>query len=356
MRRLLAALTASVAIAALAGGLSATASAEVSIAEATATALTRAQKLGTIESYTASATTLGAAQASTSLEPASGPVESPVVLLIAHGHFVDQTAVVPPGTTAPTGTVLSLTVDRQTGFVVELHLTNPLTATAAKGTVARAKAATWGRDCKQESYPENHHCYAIGDWSMTGGEMVAGTLAIQDVTDMVVPGWASGDVVTSEEWTQFEPAGYWVEAGVEAGAYRNCCNLWPFFAHDNAEGYEEYVAPWDIEPGYGGPENEPYFQMNAAGGGVWYTYWWGHLVDGVGGFSVYSNDLKVGVEIAAETKPEVATSIADNDTWTNGTIHNWNRVAWLIIPEGSGMCIGANGKAPAVGNISAGTC
>lgn len=93
--------------------------------------------------------------------------------------------------------------------------------------------------------------------------------------------------------------------------------------------------------------------MNAVGSGTWYTYWSGALVNGTAGFSTYSNDLEVGLEIAANTKPSNAALIEDNATWTDGSLHNWNKATWY---HDAGTCIQANGKAPALGNVAVGTC
>ncbi len=335
---------------------------------AVATALVRARKVGTVESTTVSSTTLGSAQ--TSIDPTAPLVpgmsaDSEVELVTVHGKFADYMAKLPRWAETPAGTMMSFIVDRQTGFVEGIYLggstLSPADAARTKSKAAaaslrrkpRAKAASWGSEgCSQA---EGHHCYALATWYMTGGEKVEGTLAIQDTTAMNVPGWASGDFVDDEEWTSFQPSGYWVEAGNTAGEYFDCCGLHPFFAHKNQPGslgYGQYVAPWTIKPGYGGPEGEPYYQM-VGPGPIWTTYWWGHNVTHEGGFSTYSNQLEVGVEIAANTKPSNAASIADNATWTNGTVHNWNKVEWYAQP---GLCIGPNGKAPATGNVAVGTC
>ncbi|MBA3809801.1 MAG: hypothetical protein H0X28_15620 [Solirubrobacterales bacterium] len=271
--------------------------------------------------------------------------------MTAYGTFVDFMAKMPRGRAFPTGNKMAFIVERQSGLVVGTHLdgeailTSKMARRHATAVMAshrpRAKAASWGKGCSQ-----THHCYATAEWLMHGGEMVEGTLDIEDTTSMNVPGWASGDFVDHEGWTIFEPAGYWVEAGNTAGEYFDCCGRHPFYAHKNAGGYGQYVAPGTVT-------GEPYYQMNSTGGNAWSTYWWGNLVNTEWGFSTYSNDLEVGLEVAANTKPATSASIADNATWTDGSVHNWNKAEWY---HDSGTCIGPNAKAPAVGNVSVSTC
>jgi hypothetical protein len=341
------------------------AAADITPEQAVHAALLRAKKVGTVSGVESKVTSFGRAQASMDPESSAGqgitpPPSSPVDLVTVRGSFVDYMAKLPRGASAPTGTEMSFIVDPETGSVEAIHVGGkpvgavgvtaaaPAATTASRKHRAVARAASWGREgCSQV-----RHCYSIAEWYMTGGEKVEGTLDIEDTTAMNVPGWASGDFVDDEGWTDFLSSGYWVEAGNTAGEYFDCCGIHPFFAHQNHSGYYQYVAPWTTTGNYGGPPGEPYYQMYGPGP-TWSTYWWGNLVNQEGGFSTYSNDLQVGMEIAANTKPANAASIADDATWTDGSVHNWNKAAWYAEP---GTCIGKNGKSPATGNVTVGTC
>jgi hypothetical protein len=184
---------------------------------------------------------------------------------------------------------------------------------------------------------------------MTGVERVEGTLAYQNTTNMNVPGWASGDFVDNEEWAVFLPAGYWIEAGQEAGEYMDCCSLHAFYAWYNGAGYFQYVAPW-TEPAN---ENNLFQLSGQSHNGTWCAYFGNTQARCEGGFAAWSNDLQVGDEIAANTKP-VNAGREGTDGWWEHTTHNWLKE--YTYADG-GMCLSRNPYPyPALGNINYGTC
>ena len=181
----------------------------------------------------------------------------------------------------------------------------------------------------------------------TGGA-VEGAIDEVNPTAMNVPGWASGDFVDQEGWTSFPHTGYWVESGATAGEYMNCCSIHPFWARQNGEGYLQAVAYWTV-PG------EHAYQEWAIGGGKWNFYWDGKLIEGnLGGFSTYSEEVQAGMEIAANTKPSSAGELDTAVWWGEGTEHNWSYENEKYADEG--MCLGRDGRHPAIGNITDGTC
>ena len=76
-------------------------------------------------------------------------------------------------------------------------------------------SASWGNG---ECYlNEEHHCYAITEWAMMGGnESVMGATFVPDTTSIAVPEFAAGAFVTNEGWVNFSSGG-WMEAGQIAG-------------------------------------------------------------------------------------------------------------------------------------------
>jgi hypothetical protein len=227
-----------------------------------------------------------------------------------------------------------------------------LVAALALALLPAAALAGWGRKsdngeaCGQGNA---HHCYAIAEWEMRGAEQVEGTLAYQDTTNMNVPGWASGDFVDNEEWAVFLPSGYWIEAGQEAGEYMDCCSLHAFYAWFNGAGYSQYVAPWP-EPAN---ENNLFQLSGQSHNGTWCAYFASTQARCESGFAAWSNDLQVGDEIAANTKP-VNAGHEDTNAWWEDATHNWLKEH--AYADG-GMCVSRYPYPyPALGNINYGTC
>ncbi len=220
------------------------------------------------------------------------------------------------------------------------------------GACPTVASASWGRKSNNGeacSQGNGHHCYATAEWQMTGNEKVEGTLAYQDTTDADVPGWESGDFIDNEEWAVFLPSGYWIEAGQTAGEYMDCCSLHPFYAWFNGSGYSQYVAPWTWPAG----ENNLYQLSGQSHNGTWCAYFASTQARCISGFPAWSNDLQVGDEIAANTKPANAGH-EDTDGWWEGTTHNWLKEQ--AYADG-GMCVSRYPLPyPALGNISYGTC
>lgn len=310
---------------------------------AVSTALTRAQKFGSVEGVSVAKSTLGLAEAQVESPMSLGPPGSSVEVVTVKGHFRDYLAHTPPKAKTPSGTKVTYTIARDSGFVLMTALSGqkqPPVAIAA----ARAHAASWGR-CSQG---EGHHCYAYAGWDMTyWGGLVEGAIDVVRSTWMNVPGWASGDSVTQEGWTAFEPQEYWIESGIVAGQYMDCCSIHSFWAKENGHGYIEGVAYWTTCC-------ESTYQEHWMGESTWNTYWYGmNLIASLSGFPHYSNELDAGMEIAANTKPQASGAVDTAAWWTTGAEHNWSHEQWWADP---GTCIGRDGAHPAVGNIVMGTC
>ena len=337
----------------------------------------QAQQSGTVEAVEAVSSSSDSAQAL--LDPQAKLTSAPALpvdVVVMHGHFA-ETLSAPPGKAAPTGSVMALTVDAATGKVAAIYVGDRSPALSTLGAVERmtpvtaaatasrathrtfrrgpgrriARAAVWGNGCRR--LPNNEHCYAIASWAMTGGEQVEGTESEQRTTNMNVPGWASGDMVNNEEWASFPGTGHWVEIGQKAGAYKSCCNLFWFYAFNGPSGYYEYNGPpytWEVTP-----NTFNNYAMKSIGNGVWcfdVGPTWEQQVACDGGFQTYSKELQDGLEVAAESKPVNAGTVVVNATWTNGTIHTWNRAEDESTTPG--LCW--SHFQPYPGNINYGTC
>lgn len=178
---------------------------------------------------------------------------------------------------------------------------------------------------------------------MTGSEQVEGSLAYQYTTDAEVPGWASGDFFTQEEWVVFHPSGYWVEAGQIADYDVSCCAMHPFYAWDNAGGFSIYESPATVPY----DTNELYQESGQNHNGTWCLYFGTTQETCPTGFSDYSNWLQVGTEIGANTKPVDDGEEGVNAWWGDAT-HNWQKETRYV---DGGLCAGRNTHAEALGNI-----
>ena len=245
-----------------------------------------AQQSGPVEAVEAAAGTIAGAEGLVAPESAGAPSgegfgvgapeeddpSAPASLVVAHGRFVDHEASVPYDAAAPSGSVMAFVVDsagRTVGQYVgdtapRLAMLGPVehmvplghgaSASRAGGRrfagVAPRRVATWGNNCKAESYPVNHHCYMIAVWHMEGGEEVEGTESEQDTTNMDVPTWASGDFVTNEEWANFSGSERWTEIGQQGGHGVNCCEVWWFYAMSTGP-HQFWTSGrvWQIPPG-----------------------------------------------------------------------------------------------------------
>jgi hypothetical protein len=223
---------------------------------------------------------------------------------------------------------------------------------AALTLLPAVAVASWGskwdngEHCSQGN---GHHCYSIAYWEMTGVERVEGTLAYQFTEAMNVPGWASGDFVDHEEWASFRSSGYWIEAGQTAGEYMDCCSLHPFYAWYNGGGYWQYVAPYT----WPANTNNLYQLSGQSHNGTWCVYFGQTQERCVPGFPPWSNELEVGAEVAANTKPATVGREGTNGWWES-TTHNWLKEKRYV---DGGMCIARNPYPyPALGNIAFSTC
>jgi hypothetical protein len=112
----------------------------------------------------------------------------------------------------------------------------------------RARAATWGNNCKLAN---PYHCYFQSGWYGGSSEEIEGSWEQQDTTALDVPGSSSGDFVDMEQWVWMDSSGTkWMESGQQGGEYKGCCSLWWFWAMEyGGEKYYAYVNPpyvWEV--------------------------------------------------------------------------------------------------------------
>jgi hypothetical protein len=358
-------------------------------------ALQQAEPAGTIDSIEAASASQGAIEAAFDpgeLElPAADRAPKPpasLSLVVMRGHFEDMTAKVPPGTAAPTGSVMTLVMNRGTGNVAALGVGNtaPIMpagamiehpsvtpalrarsasmrrwavrarqATRARAQVARARAhaATWGNNCKYS--PSYDHCYVISRYVMKGAEEAFGGVTEQRTAFINVPGWESGYFVDNEmwSWSKAKGAETWTEVGQQAGEGKGCCNVWWFYAFQNpVEKYKQFVgAPWVWEV----PLNVGnHYSMQWAGGDIWCWYYGSsnELKACANYFYKQATVEEAGGEVATESKPSFASAANNGTEWNNYTWHTWNFSEYVTTT--AGLCQSLLNGAP--GNIYYDTC
>lgn len=194
-----------------------------------------------------------------------------VDFVVMRGQFLESDVPIPRGAKVPSGTVMAYTVNAGTTDVDALYVGNRVpqlsglgevrsevpnvtrlsstaTATRVRHQHAQAHTAIWSGGCS----PSNeHHCYAISYWNMSGGEEVAGTQAEIETSNMNVPTPAT-QFVSNEIWSLFPQLGgqYWIESGQIAGRGEgNCCTLFFFMADDSPSGGFEYRKGWQVTGG-----------------------------------------------------------------------------------------------------------
>jgi hypothetical protein len=351
------------------------------------TVIERAGGLGSVTGIEAVATASDQAQQALGTDASDMP-STPVDLVVLHGSFVDTMSKAPAGEPDPSGSVAAYTVDQASGEIGltyigdaspnlrSLGAVESLSGPSAdasmsrvsraarvrrrlRGRVPRARAATWGNNCKLAS---ESHCYSQARWSMTGGEQVLGSEAEIDTTTMSVPGSTSGDFVTNEEWVSFPSTGYWMEMGQQAGEYKGCCSLWWFWAFENSTGYHQHTTAaegvWEVTFNswnmYG-------FKGTGTSRWCWYVAPdWEGQIGCESGFSTYSKVLTDGMEAATEEKPSVAGMVQVNAEWTNGNWNQWNKATNSVVnyknETTSGLCVSQYTPWNWPGNINYGTC
>ncbi len=233
---------------------------------------------------------------------------------------------------------------------------------AAGLAAATSASARWGpyENCSAlvTEYVD-HHCYAIEELAMAGypTEYVSGGVAYMDTTYMDVPGWASGDFVSNEEWVSFNPG--WIESGQIGGDGYDCCSVHPFFAATTGgieKGFYFYESPGTV------PLNQynHYIVSDPQPRGTWRVYWGCCEVKAYGyhEFPTWSNELQAGFEGGAAEQPynwgrdEVASIVPPSDAWAPYETAYRHSVA----QRSPGMCMERNSEAPDWGNIAWGTC
>lgn len=251
----------------------------------------------------------------------------PVYKVTMLGSFVYHGASVPPGSAAPEGKRLEVTINRENGLVQRVGLREPPTETSDTAQAARAKptrhyrrakAATWGPGC---SY-SGTHCYAIADWIMSGSERVEGIVDEVDTEYMDVYEWPAA-FVNDEEWAEFSE-NHWVEIGTTAGRGVNCCSLSWFHAWKNAGGYEQVLNEGPVTAG-----TWPWFWMKWSGSGNTWCWKIGEhgeaTVECESGFQAYSTRLMDGMEIASEGQPNNFGNVVTSYQALSGEWRTWNK-------------------------------
>jgi hypothetical protein len=346
-----------------------------------ASATQQAEAAGTIESIEASGGSQEAVEAAfdpeqqelASLAP-SEKRSATLDLVVMHGHFEDLNAKAPRGDPAPTGTVMSFVLNRGTGRVAAVGVgdtapTFPLGTTVERPTIttslraqsassrrprrARARAATWGNDCKPE--PSYDHCWVVDTWEMKGAEQVYGVYDEADTAYIEVPGWEKGYFVDNEVWSSaHSKADTWTEIGQQAGEGKGCCNTWWFYAYqiENSKNYKAFVDEpyvWEVPEGVGN-----HYAMETPGEGIWCWYYGSFELKACkSGFAHNATQLEAGGEVATEAKPSFAASTNNSALWTNG--EGWK--TWIrgnVVTTTTGFCTSPLNGAP--GNIYYDTC
>lgn len=199
-------------------------------------------------------------------------------------------------------------------------------------------SATWGKNCK---FGNEHHCYAVAEWSMSGsgeggGEEVKGVSSELETTSMHVPLWENGDFITNEQW-MVDTRGDWAEDGqiggynsaTEEGREVNGTSLHWFYAYEEPyNGFGIFVAPWTYE----GFTPIQYTLWDPENNG-----WWCEKIELVQvscqtSFKKYATDIEVGMEAADEEQPENAGRVYTTGAQhLNGGWYNWNSAEWRTV-------------------------
>jgi hypothetical protein len=232
--------------------------------------------------------------------------------------------------------------------------------------VASAKFWGPGHTCFREPGNEGHHCYAIEEWNLAGypTEYGDGAVLFDDTKTAEVPGWSSGDEVSDEVWLAFNNENY-LETGVLAGRSRNCCTLYPFYAHTRNNMQEAYVSPSPAAPKN---EYDNHFEIyDPSHTGYWGIWWGGNgnetgnqvWASGGGEYPDWFKTLENGMEAAANSQPynwgrtEVASVEPPSDSWTE----------WLSgygvpskVAKSEHQCVYRNPESNHYGNIEFSTC
>jgi hypothetical protein len=349
----------------------------------------RAAESGVVESAEAADTT--AANAAMTLTPelstaysemSQSSAETPVILVVMHGYFVDTLAKNPPHTPAPSGHTMSFIFNPATGRVAALSVGEVQPAISALGVVeqfvtppadakiGRARArllpkdrprhqahtAKWGTN-NECGYKVEDHCYMTASWK---GEKVEGTQELQETTTMDVPGSASGYFVDNEEWTSFGE-NKWIEAGQQGGGYKGCCTLWWFYAGSYGAKASEYFvyedAPyvWEVKTNQ---YNEYEMKSINPTTPTWCIYIapnfeTQHACFSSSKWAVYSSHLEAGAEVATEEKPAFVAYQTVNGQHLSGYWYGWGS-STAYETETAGLCYSYIGPTP--GDMKYSTC
>lgn len=191
--------------------------------------------------------------------------------------------------------------------------------------------------------PNNDHCYAIAYWMMGPEyEKVQGQYAGVTISQVAVPGAASGDRINNEMWTAFGPGTYWIENGIyvghEYGTFDKTGDttstepLW-FYALKAQIGYIERDYTYGPSVGSGW-----WIYNLAEGNNTWCVYFDNAQAAcyDPSGFETYSKDIEEGLEdYYNETAPVNNGTMIGEGEWTDATWHSWNQASYYASP---GFC------------------
>lgn len=228
---------------------------------------------------------------------------------------------------------------RTVGLALGLLLAGTLTA-----GVSPAGASWANGHCYRNPPVEDHHCYAVSEWYMHGGEQVAGMVDEVDTQYSSVPGWKSGDFVSQEGWARFG-SNSWIETGQISGYPWGSGTEYPFMAeYRNGEEYYfyQYTTPVSLN------EFHNYWTVDPSDNGMWCVYWFEQTyaealahgpVHCSRGNPAYSKWLEAGEEAGANTEPASDGADVVSSGWPPPyqPWHPWNFAENTFDP---GMCGG----------------
>jgi hypothetical protein len=234
-------------------------------------------------------------------------------------------------------------------------------ACLVSGVAASTAEAKWGpsNNCgiaANETIDE--HCYAIAQ-RLSGIEKYA-SIAAEDNEVASITDWASGGLITNEEWIGFGNITHeWIEDGQIMGNYRDSGTAYPFYAWKKpGEAFQKYETTGPVESGSGKYNYFMIYDEKVAG--EWRAYWsgatnkveWFAASPALDGFAHdWYTEQEAGMEAGTEYSPyhagrdEVAAS---NTPYTGSSWLAWTGATKFSDP---GVCINTNRELTAAGNI-----
>jgi hypothetical protein len=230
-----------------------------------------------------------------------------------------------------------------------------LLAGSAIGTQT-ANAAWGGGQCYLNPPAENHHCYSIMRWKMTGTEQVRGSSAGIVTSYIDVPVVEAHAFISHEMWDIFprDKNETWIETG-DIGGVNNCCTVYPFWAvYEYGVELYKTIHTWvEIPNGF----DQAYTLKDPEHTGDWWVVWGATLAGSWYRLPTYATELDAGAEAASETQPYDDGYDTVSSLWPpNGSEHTWagsKNHAELYLTPGGGMCGSTYGS---IGDSIFGTC